>query len=115
MLPVSIFVKQVKLELFSTKTQMFPPFRNKKSQNCIFKCYEGNNLIIIHVRVMVLVVTRRLNVVYKCMKFRCNTSNGYQVIERTRNTIVHDQRAITQKISKADLWFLFMTHGLIVL
>ena len=29
-------------------------------------------------------MTRRLNVLYKCMKFCCNISNGYQVIERTR-------------------------------
>ena len=31
-----------------------------------------------------LCMTRRPNVLYKCMKFRCNISNGYQVIERTR-------------------------------
>ena len=29
-------------------------------------------------------MTRRPNVLNKCMKFRCNISNGYQVIERTR-------------------------------
>ena len=31
-----------------------------------------------------LCMTRRLNVLYKCMKFRLNICNGYQVIERTR-------------------------------
>ena len=31
-----------------------------------------------------LCMTRRPNVLNKCMKFRCNISNGYQVIERTR-------------------------------
>ena len=31
-----------------------------------------------------LCMTRRPNVFYKCMKFRCNISNGYQVIERAR-------------------------------
>ena len=29
-----------------------------------------------------------------------NTSNGYQVIERTRNSIANDQREITPKYSK---------------
>ena len=31
-----------------------------------------------------LCMTHRLNVLYKCMKFRRNICNGYQVIERTR-------------------------------
>ena len=44
---------------------------------------------------MVLSMTRRLSVLYKCMKFRLNTSNGYQVIERTLNSIANDQRAMT--------------------
>ena len=35
--------------------------------------------------------------------------------ERTRNSISNDQREITPKISKAELWFLCMTHRLIVL
>ena len=30
-----------------------------------------------------LCMTHLLNVLYKCMKFRRNISNGYQVIERT--------------------------------
>ena len=34
-------------------------------------------------RLWFLCMTRHLNVLYKCMKFRCNISNGYQVIERT--------------------------------
>ena len=29
-------------------------------------------------------MTRRLNVLFKGMNFRCNISNRYQVIERTR-------------------------------
>ena len=41
-----------------------------------------------------------------------NTSNGYQVIEWTRNGIANDQRGITPKISKAELWFSCMTHHL---
>ena len=31
-----------------------------------------------------LCMTRRRNVLYKCMKFHSNICNGYQVIERTR-------------------------------
>ena len=62
-----------------------------------------------------LCMTRCLNVLYKCMKFRFNTSNCYQVIERTRNSIANDQREITPKISKAELWFLCVTRRLIVL
>ena len=31
------------------------------------------------------------------MKFCRNTSNGYQVIERTQNSITNDQREITPK------------------
>ena len=50
------------------------------------------------------------------MCFTCyNTSNGYQVIEGTRNSIANGQREITPKISKAKLWFLCMTHRLNVL
>ena len=47
------------------------------------------------------------------MKFHFNSFNGYQVTQRTRNSIANDQREIT-KISKAELWFLCMTHCLIV-
>ena len=50
----------------------------------------------------------------KCMKFHFNSFNGCQVTERTRNSIANDQREITPKISKADLWFLCMTRRLIV-
>ena len=48
------------------------------------------------------------------MKFHFNSFNGCQVTERTRNSITNDQREITPKISKAELWFLCMTHCLIV-
>ena len=60
-------------------------------------------------------MTCRQNVRYKCMKFRLNTSNGYQVIERTRNSIAKDQRGKTSKIPKAELRFLCITQCLIVL
>ena len=49
-----------------------------------------------------------------CMKFRLNSFNGCQVTEVTRNSIVNDQREITPKIYKVELWFLCMTHCLIV-
>ena len=62
-----------------------------------------------------LSMTRRLNVLYKCMKFHLNSFNGCQVTKRTHNSIANDQRVITPKISKAELWFLCMTHRLIVL
>ena len=44
-------------------------------------------------------MTRCRNLHYKCMKFHWNTSNGYQVIEQTPNSIANDQREITPKIS----------------
>ena len=44
-----------------------------------------------------LCMTRRLNVLYKCMKYWSNASKGYQVILRTRNSIANDQREITPK------------------
>ena len=49
------------------------------------------------------------------MKFHLNNLNGCQLTERTQNCIANDQREITPKISKAELWFLCMTHRLIVL
>ena len=61
-----------------------------------------------------LCMTHCLIVLYNCMKFHFNNFNGCQVTERTRNSIVNDQREINPKISKAELWFLCMTHCLIV-
>ena len=46
------------------------------------------------------------------MKFHFNSFNGCQVTERTLNSIANNQ--LTPKISKAELWFLCMTHCLIV-
>ena len=61
-----------------------------------------------------LCMTHCLIVLYNCMKFHFNSFNGCQVIERTRNRIANDQREITPKMSKPELWFLCMTHCLIV-
>ena len=60
-------------------------------------------------------MTHRLIVLDKCIKFHLNSLNGCQLTERTRNSIANDQREITPNISKAELWFLCMTHCLIVL
>ena len=62
-----------------------------------------------------LCMTHRLIVLYNCMTFYLNSFNGCQLKERTRNSIANDQRKITPKISKAELWFLCMTHCLSVL
>ena len=62
-----------------------------------------------------LCMKHSLIVLYNCMKFRLNSCNGCQVTERTRNSIANDQREKTSKIYKAELWFLCMTHRLIVL
>ena len=48
------------------------------------------------------------------MRFHFNSFNGCQVTERTRNSIANDQREITQKIYKAEVWVLCLTHCLIV-
>ena len=61
-----------------------------------------------------LYMTHRLIVLYNCMKFHLNSLNGCQLTERTRNSIANDQREITLKISKAEVWFLCTTHRLIV-
>ena len=61
-----------------------------------------------------LCMTHRLIVLYNCMKFHFNSFHGCQVTERTRNSIANDEREITPKISKAELWFLCMIHCLIV-
>ena len=60
-------------------------------------------------------MTHLLIVLYNCMKFHLNSFNGSQLTDRTRNSIANDQRKITPKIPKAELWFLCMTHRLIVL
>ena len=49
------------------------------------------------------------------MKFQPKSFNSVQLTEGTRNSIANDQREITPKISKAELWFLCMTCRLNVL
>ena len=62
-----------------------------------------------------LCMAHPLIVLYNCIKFHFYSFNGCQLTERTRNSIANDQREITPKIFKAELWFLCMTHRLIVL
>ena len=62
-----------------------------------------------------LCMTHHLIVLYNWMKFHFYSFNGCQLTERTRNSIANDQRKITPKISKAELWFLCMTRRLNVL
>ena len=57
-----------------------------------------------------LYMTHPLIVLYNCMKFHLNSFNGCQLTEWTRNSIANDQREITKKISKAELWFLCAYH-----
>ena len=64
---------------------------------------------------MVLVLDTWSIMLYNCMKFHLNSFNGCQLTERTQNSIANNQREITPKISKAELWFLCWTHCLIVL
>ena len=59
-------------------------------------------------------MTHRLIVLYNGMKFHLNSFNSCQLTERTRNSTANYQREISPKISKAELWFLCMTHCLIV-
>ena len=62
-----------------------------------------------------LCMTHCLIVLYNCMKFHFYSFNSCQLTERTRNSTANDQREITIKISKTELWFLCMTQHLIVL
>ena len=86
-----------------------------RTQNCKQLCYKGNNFKMNMQELWFLCMTCCLKALYECMKFRFNTSNCYQVIERTPKSIANDQREMTAKISTAELWFLCMTRHLNVL
>ena len=64
---------------------------------------------------MIFCMTHCLIVLYNCMKFHLNSFNCCQLTEWTQNSIANDQRELTPKSSEAELWFLCMTHRLIVL
>ena len=97
---------------FSTKKQMSPPSRNKKNHKIAFSYVTRGIMWKIYMQELwFLCMAHSLNVLYKCMKLPWNTSNGYQVIEQTQYGIANDQREITPKISKAELWFLCNKGG----
>ena len=49
---------------------------------------------------MIFVYDQGLIVFYNCMKYHSNSFNGFQLTERTRNSIANDQREITPKICR---------------
>ena len=53
-------------------------------------------------------------VLNNCIKFHSNCFNGFQLTSWTRINYASNQMDITPKINKAELWFLCMTHRLIV-
>ena len=67
--------------------------------------------IILKPELWFLCMTHRLIMLNKCTctKFYCKILNGFQVIERTQNCIENNQREVTPKILKLELWFLCMT------
>ena len=44
-----------------------------------------------------------------------NSFNGFQLTVPTGNSIANEQRQITPKTNKSELWFSSMTHRLIML
>ena len=87
----------------------------KRSRNCM----ENNQREITHKilkpELWFLCMTHRLIMLNKCTKFYWKILNGFQVIQRTRNCIKSNQREITPKLLKPELWFLCMTHHLVVI
>ena len=87
----------------------------ERTQNCIANDQREIFSKISKAELWFLCMTHRLIVLYSCMKFHLNNFNGCQLTERTQNCIANDLREITPKLSEAELWFLCMTHRLIVL
>ena len=56
---------------------------------------------------------RRLIMFKVCVKFHENMSSGFQIMERTRK-IVNTQWAITPKVRKPELRFMFSAYLLMV-
>ena len=71
------------------------------------KLSKGNNSKNTQSRVIVLVCAMSSECALQRYEFWLKYL-GYQVIERTRNSIANDQREISPKISKAEFWFLCM-------
>ena len=86
----------------------------ERTQNSIANDQREINPKISKAELWFLCMTHCLIVVYNCMKFHLNSFNGCHLTERTRNSIGNDEREMTPKISKAELWLLCQTHCLIV-
>ena len=86
----------------------------QRTRNCIENNQREITPKILKLELWFLCMTHRLIVVYKCTKFHRKILNCFQVIQRTRNCIENNQREITPKILKLELWFLCMTHRLVV-
>ena len=82
----------------------------RAAKNCIYLCNKGNNLKNKNARVMVLVHNMSSECASKLYEVKVKYLLYYQVIVRIRNSIANDQRETTPKLSKAELWFLCMTH-----
>ena len=87
----------------------------ERTRNCIANDQREITPKIFKPELWFLCMTHCLIVLYNCMKFHFYSFNGCQLTERTGNCIANDQREITPKIYKAELWFLCTTHLLIVL
>ena len=48
-----------------------------------------------------------------CVKFHENISSGFKVMECTRKLLTH-KRAITPKVRKSELWFMYSACSLMV-
>ena len=82
---------RVILELIFYKKHISPPFRNKEKKSHK-KAFSYVTRGIKMQELWFLCMTRCMNVLYKYMKFRWSTSDDFQVIERTWNSIANDQR-----------------------
>ena len=87
----------------------------ERTRNCIANDQREITPKISKSELWFLCMTHRFIVLYNCMKFHFYSFNGCQLTEPTRNCIANDPREVTPKIYKAELWFLCMTHRLIVL
>ena len=54
-------------------------------------------------------------VLYICVNFHENISNGFQLTEQTHGGNGYVQRAITPKVGKPELWFMCYACRLMVL
>ena len=65
-------------------------------------------------RVVILVATHHLVLLYISTKYHQNIRKGKRVAEPTRNLFKTKQREITPKVRKPELSFLYMTYRLVL-